>query len=150
MFKQNLKVMSLIKRNNLMFPSMMSDIFRPDWFGGIENYNTSVPAVNIRDNEDNYVIELAIPGQKKEDFNVEIDNHIMTISMESKSEDEVVENNYSRREFAYSAFTRSFNLPETINEDKIDASYIDGILRFTLPVKEEALPKPKRMIPIGK
>jgi len=150
MFKQNLKVMSLIKRNNLMFPSMMSDIFRPDWFGGIENYNTSVPAVNIRENEDNYVIELAIPGQKKEDFNVEIDNHIMTISMESKSEDEVVENNYSRREFAYSAFTRSFNLPETINEDKIDASYIDGILRFTLPVKEEALPKPKRMIPIGK
>lgn len=110
----------------------------------------SFPAVNIKENERDFELELAIPGQKKEDFNIEVDNNVLTVSMEDKHEDEATEGNYTRREFSYRAFKRAFTLPETVNEDGIDASYTNGILKFTLPKKEEALPKPKRMIEIGK
>lgn len=142
--------MSIVKRHNVLFPSVFDEFLKPDWFGGMEKYNRSYPAVNIKENEDSFELELAIPGKKKEDFNVEVDDHVMTISMESRTEDEVAEENYTRREFSYTAFTRSFTLPETVAEDKIKAAYTDGILKFTLPKKEEALPKPKRMIEIGK
>lgn len=142
--------MSLVKRNNVLFPSLMNEIFKPDWFGGLENYGSNVPAVNIKENEENYELELAVPGRNKEDFNVEVDNNVMTITGETKSEDNVTEENYTRREFSFSSFKRSFTLPETIDEDKIKASYVDGVLKFTLPKKEEALPKPKRLIEIGK
>ncbi|HMB63507.1 MAG TPA: Hsp20/alpha crystallin family protein [Eudoraea sp.] len=142
--------MSIVKRSNLMFPSLMNEIFKPDWFGGMENYGGNVPAVNIKENERDYELELAVPGMNKNDFNVEVDNHVMTISAEARSEDNVTEENYTRREFSYSSFKRSFTLPETINEDKITASYKDGVLKFTLPKREEALPKPKRMIQIEK
>ncbi len=142
--------MSIVKRNNLVFPSLMNEIFRPDWFGGMENYGGNVPAVNIKENEKDYELELAVPGMKKDDFNVEVDNNVMTISAEINSENSVEEKNYTRREFSYTSFKRAFTLPETIDEDKIKASYEEGILRFTLPKKEEALPKPKRMISIGK
>ncbi len=133
-----------------MFPSVFDEFFKPDWFGGMEKYKSSYPAVNIKENDENFELELAIPGKKKEDFNVELDDHVMTISMETKKESEVNEENYTRKEFSYSAFTRSFTLPETVAEDKIEASYTDGILKFTLPKKEEALPIPKRVIEIGK
>ena len=142
--------MSVIRRNNLVFPSLMNEILKPDWFGGMENFKSNSPAVNIRENEKDYLLELAVPGWKKDDFNVEIDESIMTISAEAKSEDTTSENNYTRREFAYSSFKRSFTLPETIDEDKIKAAYEEGILKLVLPKKEEALPKPKRMIAIGK
>jgi HSP20 family protein len=142
--------MSIIRRSNLAFPSLMNEIFKPDWFGGMENLGANLPAVNIRENEKDYELELAVPGMKKDDFNVEVDNNIMTISAEVNTETDVSEENYTRREFSFTSFKRSFTLPETINEDKIKASYVDGILKFTLPKKEEALPKPKRMIAIGK
>lgn len=138
--------MSIVRRSNLGFPSLMSEIFRPDWFGGMENMNSSVPAVNIKENEKDFELELAVPGRKKEDFNIEIDNNILTISSEWKTENEVSEDNYTRREFGFSSFKRAFTLPETIDEDKIKADYLDGILKFTLPKKKEALPKPKRLI----
>lgn len=141
--------MSLVKRNNLFFPSLMNDVLRPDWFGGMENLNSSVPAVNIKETNENFELELAIPGFKKDDFNVEVDENILTISSEVKSENETKENNYTRREFSYSSFNRAFTLPETIDDSKINANYEDGILRLTLPKKEEALPKPKRMIEIA-
>ncbi len=139
-----------MKRNSMMFPSLMNEMFKPDWFGGMDNFSGNMPAVNIQDNEKEFVLELAIPGQKKEDFNIEVDNHVLSISMEQKDEQEVKEDNYTRREFSYSAFKRAFTLPETVNEDTIEAKYQDGILRFVIPKKEEALPKPKRMIEIGK
>ena len=142
--------MSIVKRNNLLFPSLMNEIFKPDWFGGTENFGTNVPAVNIKENEKDFELELAVPGMKKDDFKVEVDDYIMTISAEANSEDRLSDENYSRREFSFTSFKRSFTLPETINEDKIKASYIDGVLKFILPKKEEALPKPKRTISIGK
>ncbi|MGI9552503.1 MAG: Hsp20/alpha crystallin family protein, partial [Aurantibacter sp.] len=138
--------MSIVRRNNLLFPSLMNEIFKPDWFGGMENLNSRVPSVNIKENEKDFELELVVPGRKKEDFNVEVDNNVLTISSEVKSENEVSEDNYTRREFGFSSFKRAFTLPETIDEDKIKGDYVDGILRFTLPKRKEALPKPKRSI----
>lgn len=140
--------MSIIKRNNLLFPALMNDIFKPDWFGGMENLNSNVPAVNIKENKANFELELAIPGFKKDDFNVEIDDSILTISSEAKLDNETKEGNYTRREFSFSSFKRVFTLPETVNEANINANYEDGILKLLLPKKEEALPKPKRLIKI--
>lgn len=141
--------MSLVKRNNLFFPSLMNDFMGPDWFGGTEKWNTSVPAVNIKDNEKGFELELAVPGLKKDDFTVEVDNDVLTISSEIKSENEETKENYTRKEFSFSSFKRAFTLPETVDGSKIDAKYEDGILKLTLPKKQEALPKPKRLISIG-
>ena len=138
--------MSLVKRNDVLFPAFMNEIFKPDWFGGIENNRNSVPAVNIKENEKEYYLELFVPGRSKEDFTIEIDEAVLTISSENKKENEEVNDNYTRKEFSISSFKRSFTLPDTIATDKIDANYEGGILKFNLPKKEEALPKPKRMI----
>ncbi|NAS11259.1 Hsp20/alpha crystallin family protein [Poritiphilus flavus] len=142
--------MSLVRRNSLFFPSLMNEFLKPDWFGGIETDVNTLPAVNIKANEKEFELELAVPGMKKDDFNIEVDENVLTVSAEKESRDEVSKENYSRKEFAYTSFKRSFSLPETIDEDKIKASYEDGILKFVLPKKEEALPKPKRLISIGK
>src|SRR5690606_17670429 len=141
--------MSIVKRNNLFFPSLMNDFMGPDWFGGTDKWNTSVPAVNIKDNTESFELELAVPGMKKDDFTVEIDNDVLTISSEMKSENEEKKDKYTRKEFSYSSFKRAFTLPETVDGAKIDAKYEDGILKLTLPKKQEALPKPKRLISIG-
>jgi HSP20 family protein len=150
--KNNLKdiTMSIVKRNNLVFPSLMDEILKPDWFGGLENYKGTLPPVNIQETETGFELELSVPGRKKEDFNVEIDEHILTITSETKKAEEVKEENYTRKEFSYSSFKRAFTLPETVNEEGIKASYENGILSFAIPKKEEALPKPKRFIEIGK
>lgn len=141
--------MSLVKRNNVLFPALMSEFLRPDWFGGVDNFKQNVPAANIKETESEYVLELAAPGRKKEDFNVEIDKDILTISSEVKNEEHKEDEGYTRREFAFSSFKRVFSLPETISMDKINASYEDGILKFVMPKKEEALPKPKRLIEVA-
>jgi HSP20 family protein len=141
--------MSIIKRSDVLFPSLMSEFLKPDWFGGMDNYKNDVPAVNIKENEKDFELELAVPGRKKEDFHIEVDENVLTISSESKKEENVTEENYTRREFAYSSFKRAFTLPEMIDEGNIKANYDNGILKFTLPKKEEALPKPKRMIELS-
>lgn len=112
---------------------------------------TSVPSVNIQETEENFLVEVAAPGRSREDFQIELDNEILTISSEDKKENEVKENNgkYTRREFSYSSFKRSFSLPETIDSEKIAATYKNGVLEITLPKKEEAKAQPKRMIEIG-
>ncbi len=142
--------MSIIRKNNLVFPSLMNDIFKPDWFGGLENQTSAMPAVNIVENEANFELELFVPGRKREDFNVEVDEQVLTISSEVKQETETKEKSYTRKEYSYASFKRAFTLPDSINEDGIEASYKDGILKFVLPKKEEAMPKPKRLIEIGK
>ncbi len=141
--------MTTAKRNHLVFPSLMNEIFKPDWFGGMENAVGTAPAVNIKENEKDFELELVVPGRKKSDFNIEIDKDILTISSEVKIEGEAKEENYTRREFAFTSFKRAFTLPKTIDNDKIEANYENGLLRFVLPKKEEALPKPKRMIELS-
>ena len=141
--------MSIVKRNNMVFPALMNEIFKPDWFGGLENPTSLVPAVNIKENEKDFELELAVPGRKKEDFIIDVDNDILTVSAEIKTEKVDKEENYTRREFLHSSFRRSFTLPDTIAIDDIKASYKNGILRFVLSKKEEALPKPKRTIKLS-
>jgi HSP20 family protein len=148
--------MNLVKRNsstnsNSLFPSLIEELFKPDWMGG-QNMNMGTPAVppvNIRETDTSYEVELSAPGKKKEDFNIEIDNDLLTISSEFQKENSTEEEGkFTRREFSYSSFRRSFTLPETVKEDEINASYEHGILKINLPKREEALPKPKRSINI--
>ncbi len=138
----------LTKRNSFIVPSIMNDFFKPDWFGGMDSY-AHVPAVNVLENEADFKLELVIPGFKKEDFNIEIDNDVLTISSEVKKEENSTAENYTRREFTKTSFKRAFTLPESVNTDAINAVYEGGVLNVTLPKREEALPKPKRLIEIG-
>lgn len=127
---------------------MWNNVLTPDWFGGTDYLNTSFPAVNIQENETGFIMELAIPGQQKQDFNIAIEDSVLTVSMEKKDEYEDKKDTYTRRDFRYSSFKRAFTLPETVNENAIVAQYDNGILRFTLPKKQEALPRPKRLIEV--
>ncbi|NJM79783.1 MAG: Hsp20/alpha crystallin family protein [Flavobacterium sp.] len=145
--------MNLVKSNpKLFFPSVMEEFFKPDFMGGVQGFsNSTIPAVNIKETETEFKIELASPGLKREDFKIEIDENVLSILSERKNESEGKSDNgkYTRKEFSFSSFKRSFTLPDTINEDEIKADYQDGVLHLNLPKREEALPKPKRFIEIG-
>lgn len=142
--------MNLVKRNYNNFPSIIDEFLKPDWFGGFQNLQTNIPAVNIKETDTNYSLELAAPGKVKDDFVIEIDHNVLTISSEVKTENEQKDDNgrYTRKEFSYAAFRRAFTLPETVNTEDINANYDNGVLLVTLPKKQEALPKPKRLIDI--
>lgn len=141
--------MNIMDRNSVFYPALWKDFIGPDWLGGTQKWNPSLPKVNIKDHGDGFEIELAVPGMKKEDFNIEVDAEVLTISSETKEEKQEKREQYTRREFFQSSFKRTFALPETVDGSKIDATYVDGILKLTLPKKEEALPQPKRLIAIG-
>jgi len=143
--------MNLVKKTNgHYFPSVFDELFRPDFGGRQLNFNTpAVPPVNIRETDLGYEVELSAPGSRKEDFSIEVDNGLLTISSEVKSEDNVEEGKYTRREFSFASFKRSFTLPETANQDDIRASYDAGVLKIAIPKKEEALPKAKRLIEVN-
>ncbi len=148
--------MTLVKRNTGLFPSVPSffdDFFTRDLFDWPKsNIGASLPAVNIRENEDNYEVEVAAPGLAKDDFHVELNNNVLTISSkkEEKSEEKDKDGNYTRREFSYTSFERSFTLPQdVVDVDKINAKYKDGVLYLALPKKEEAKPKPVKTIKIS-
>lgn len=130
----------------------LDDIFNrdlPSVFTSNFNTGMSVPKVNIKETADAFMVEVAVPGLKKSDFKLDLDNQILTISTESKEENEHKEENYTRREFGYSAFKRTFTLPDSVNDEKINANYTDGILSVLLPKKEEAKQKPARSIKIS-
>ena len=130
----------------------LDDIFNrdlPSVFTSNFNTGMSVPKVNIKETADAFMVEVAVPGLKKSDFKLDLDNQVLTISTESKEENEHKEENYTRREFGYSAFKRTFTLPDSVNDEKINANYTDGILSVLLPKKEEAKQKPARSIKIS-
>jgi len=148
--------MTLIKRSDNLFPSFPSffdDFLTRDLFDWPKlSVGTSVPAVNIKENENGYEVEVAAPGLSKDDFHVELDNNVLTISSEKeiKNEEKDKEGNYTRQEFSYSTFRRSFTLPnDVVDIEKIDAKYKDGVLRLSLPKREEAKPKPIKTIKIS-
>ncbi len=116
-----------------------------------QNFNSgiSLPMVNIKETAEAYFVEMAVPGLNKSDFKIDIDNQVLSISAELEEESEDKQENYTRREFGYSSFKRSFNLPETVNEEHIEAKYNEGILSVHLPKKEEAKQKPVRTIKIS-
>ena len=147
--------MSLIKRNETNWlPSVFDDMFRTDWLGGTTNVNsigTSIPAVNIMESEDSFNVEVAAPGMAKDDFNIELDNDVLTISSEEKKEEESSDKNgrFTRKEFSYRSFKRAFSLPDSVDSSKISASYNNGVLEIALPKKEEAKVQAKRLIDIS-
>ncbi|MEQ9300922.1 MAG: Hsp20/alpha crystallin family protein [Cyclobacteriaceae bacterium] len=145
--------MKLAKRNEGTFPGLWNSFFDDDWFGvpNVVQAGTSVPAVNVKETDNDYNIEMAVPGMKKDDFHVDLDNQILTVSCEQKSEtkDEDADGKYTRKEFNYSSFMRSFTLPNSTENDKVSASYKDGLLKVHIPKKEEAKPKPVKTIKIS-
>ena len=115
------------------------------------NFNTDItlPKVNIKETPDAFVVDIAVPGFNKSDFHLDLDNHVLTISTEDRKENEHKEENFTRKEFNYSSFKRTFSLPESVDEDKIEAGYTSGILSILLPKREEAKQKPARTIKIS-
>jgi len=103
-----------------------------------DRFTSAVPAVNISENDAAYLIELAAPGLQKSDFNIQVDKDLLTISVEKKEEEAAVVKHFSKREFNFSAFNRSFTLPESVDYNNIDAVYTDGVLVVTVGKKEES------------
>lgn len=147
--------MSLIKRNEANWlPTSFDDMFKNDWLGGTTNVNsigTRIPAVNIQETEDGFNVDVAAPGMRKENFNIELDKDVLTISSEDRKEKETEakEGKFTRKEFSYSSFKRAFSLPDSVDTEKISASYTNGVLEITLPKREEAKVQPKRMIDVS-
>lgn len=148
--------MSLIKTNNGLrsvgllqrpffaddfFSNELSDLFLDN--AGVLS-SKWIPAANIKENEKEFLVELSVPGYTKKDINVEVeDNSILKITGTNKNEVKEETDNYTRKEFSYGSFTRSFELPETINQDKVSAKCVDGMLTIELPKKETAILKKK-------
>lgn len=142
--------MTLIKYNNKPFFSNFIDKFLEDdinLFAG-RDHNNNVPSVNIQENDNEFILEVAAPGLSKEDFKLDIDNDVLTIAAIHQEGQEQEEKNYRRKEFGYTSFKRSFSLPETIDKDAVKATYEKGILTINIPKREEVKPK-KREISIS-
>jgi len=149
--------MSIIRRNGTSFPafpSLFDDSFARELFNwGNSNFSstsTTLPAVNIKENADNYEVEVAAPGMEKKDFTITLDGNHLTISSSKQQEETKKEEQYTRREFSYQSFTRTFQLPkEVVDADKIMATYDKGLLKLSIPKREEAKQKAPRQIAIS-
>jgi len=130
-------------------PFYMPNLFDDDFFPVLPNRTSSMPSVNIREDEKRYSLELAVPGMDKKDLKIDINEDVLTISSESKHETEEKRDGYKRKEFSYSSFCRSFYIPENVNRDKIEANYKDGILTVGLPKQEEEKSRISRQISIS-
>lgn len=149
----------LVKKNGSSFPNLVSELFntdvvlRPSLFdmtgGLLSGLNPNLPSTNISEDEKSFKIEMAAPGLERKDFKVETQDGTLTISSEKEKESKEENENYRRREFSYSSFSRSFQLPENSLPDKIEAKYEDGILRLTLPKKEKTEMKHRKEIKVS-
>ena len=132
---------TLAKKTERM-PSFFEDFFNNPLLelfdGGTSGRMMNVPAVNITDRKEDYLVSMAAPGLKKEDFKIDVEGNMLTISSEKEEKNEEKDEKYTRQEYSYSSFERSFTLPDEVNKDKIDAHYQDGVLKLILPKKEEA------------
>jgi HSP20 family protein len=138
-------------------PKVLADWMRPESlltrdffdFGNdffVPRLGITVPSVNIMETPKEFSFEVAAPGLERKDFNIELDNHILVISVEKEEKKELKENGYTRKEYSYNTFSRSFTLPENVEEGKIDAKYENGILRVVIPkAKETPVHTPKKI-----
>ena len=140
--------MRIVKyNNNNVFPSLINEFFNDDFGMNFLNRSHSVPSVNSLENNDSFEIDLAVPGMKKEDFTIELNDKVLVISSETSN---TMENDKMRlNEFNFSSFQRSFRVPDSVDHDKIKANYKNGILKIKLPKKKESISKPNRVINIG-
>ncbi len=144
--------MTLVRYQNQL-PDLFDRFFNSELEGWnrkhFSNTNTTLPSVNIRENTDAYEVEVAAPGFDKKDFKIELNNDVLTISSDKEVKEESKEDErITKQEFSYQSFTRSFSLPELVDDDKITAKYENGILMINIPKKEEAKPKPVQQISI--
>ena len=136
------------RQSNPVFSDLLEDFFNERaWTPG--RTSLTMPAVNIVEDADNFRIEMAAPGFNKEDFNLNVENEVLTISSEKQTEEVKEGENAGRREFTYGAFSRSFSLPNTVDADKIKANYENGVLKINIPKREESKAKPPRKIDIS-
>lgn len=143
--------MTLIRRNNHPgFSPLWSNFFNGDLFDFDREVFTQ-PAVNVKENEDGFELEVAAPGLDKNDFKIELNNKILTLSTQKEIEKEEKDEarKYTRKEFAYQSFKRTFTLPDTVEGDKIEARYDNGVLFVSIPKKEEAKVKGPKLIEVG-
>lgn len=137
-----------IKKSNQNFPSFFSSFFNDQHFFK-EWKELSIPPVNIKETATNYSLEFAAPGMKKEDFKINLTDNILSVSSESQNEEVEESDNYTRKEFSYQTFNRSFSLPETIDLESIDASYNDGLLNINILKKEKEELKTDKTIKVN-
>jgi len=142
-----------LMRRGETLPSVFQDFFKPwdKWFdtnGGSLSTMMRVPAVNIAEKQDHFEISLAVPGMKKNDFDIDVEGNILTISAETEEQREEKQGRHTRQEFNYASFSRSFTLPEGVLKDKIDASYENGLLRLVVPKTEDAKKPASKHIPV--
>ena len=150
----------LVKRKRSSLPSVVNDFFNTermlmpsllDFDGGLLGLSGSslMPEANIIEEDKDYMIELAAPGLEKKDFNIEMQDGMLTISAEKEEGKKEEHKNFKRREFSYNSFTRSFTLPENCHSEKIEAKYENGVLRLMLPKKEVTISKPAKHIKVA-
>ncbi|MCG8473914.1 MAG: Hsp20/alpha crystallin family protein [Cytophagales bacterium] len=141
--------MAIIKRDPgaSLFQSMFDDFFNRDLTHFREPLMT-IPKVNIEEKDDRFEIEMAAPGMKKDDFKIELHHQVLSISSEKKSETEKNKKGFSRKEYSYSSFQRSFQLPPTAEDEKIEAKYEDGILKILIPKTESGKKKEAKKIDV--
>ena len=142
-------IMSLVKTNGGFWPSRLfsntepfNELFQnwPDW--NLSFNDQWVPAANVKEEDTEFIVEVSVPGYKKKDIHVEVDNNnIMRIKGEHEQEKEEKKENYMRKEFSSGSFYRAFRLPEAVDEGNINAKCVDGVLKVTLPKKEVAIKK---------
>ena len=140
--------MRIVKyNNNNVFPSLMNEFFNDDLRMNFFNRRHSVPSVNSVENNDSFEIDLAVPGMKKDDFTIELNDKILVISSDNSNHDQSERTRLN--EFNYSSFQRSFRVPESVELDKIKANYKNGILKIKLPKRKDSITKPNRVIDIS-
>ena len=140
----------MLAKINKTYPNLFDDFFGMDFYPVHYRRNgfKSLPAVNITEGNEAYTIEVAAPGLEKKDFRIDLNNDVLTISSEREKGHEENKDQYTCREFGYESFSRSFNLPEMVDREKISASHKNGILFLNIPKKEEAKVKPARQIAV--
>lgn len=144
--------MTLVRYQN-QWPGLFDRFFNNDFEGWNRNNfsmtNTTLPTLNIKETKDSFLVEVAAPGFEKSDFKIELNNDLLTISSEKKVNNELKDGErITKQEFSYQSFSRSFTLPEHVDEEKISAKYENGILSIDIPKKEEAKPKSPKLIDI--
>lgn len=143
--------MKIVKFNpDPVFPTIFNRFLNDDFDGFFNLGNRGqMPATNVVENDNEFEIEIASPGMEKDDFKISVENNLLSISSERENKKEEKEKNYTRREFSYGAFCRSFTLPKSVNVDAIKASYEKGVLKINLPKKEEDKTKLSKEIKIA-
>lgn len=136
-----MSTLALTKKSEAM-PALFEDFFKPwnEWFengGNLFGRSLTIPSVNITETNQEYQVSLAAPGLKKDDFKIDVAGNMLTISSEKEETKEEKEKKFTRKEYNYISFSRSFTLPEEVNREKIEAKYEDGLLKLSLPKKEE-------------